>query len=620
VTRQTMPVVAQWALHGKKGDVEGYHILACSTGDLTVRHFEEAIGRFQLGALDTLPQVSVSYLRHGTQPGINYLALAIHWFAEEGQRYADGVLQLDNEGRHTAFTSYFCVPYRGLDAAAITYLDLYEALSDVTLPVVSGPQKKVTIETSAQRPLAIDNLALRVAPLLLTGQPVCVLGAERTSMIERLRFIDGVMALLPYGLRARMTAATWTRATYREHRFRLFFSSSPRASEQPDHVVTWGEPYQVRIPGGPPGDYFDWLTDMVGPLERLPEITTEIGFGPKPALQAYNAAVGALPRPRPTAASQADSGSPPPLAAPRSADFGEDTLMRCAEDARNANLTRIKSDIIQLQNFAKADEIDDSRRMRYRELITRHELLRPNHLVGKQEGRLYDALLALAFGTPLTYDGYCLIEDCLGIQPGEPPHKTLLEAIERDGMTGPVTAGIVYWHLSATDEKKLNKWLVSGAVDAVDLIRLLARDWHSTQHARIICDLTLDYLTKASGRYKPLKVRDTLLKYGFLASALHRRHPDKDQYQISALYQFLKAAYASGIDRTDIIQILAGNTSAPTPALLAAVLMHLSRPGDWQLAHQAYAHGSLTMMKTDPTTTLRLQDRAPAIPRASITA
>ena len=81
---------------------------------------------------------------------------------------------------------------------------------------------------------------MRVAPLLLTGRPVCVLGAEGTSHLERLEFIDTVMGLLPYGFRSRMTAATWTRATNRNHRFRLYFSSAPRADE-PDQVVIWNE-------------------------------------------------------------------------------------------------------------------------------------------------------------------------------------------------------------------------------------------------------------------------------------------------------------------------------------------------------------------------------------------
>ena len=132
------------------------------------------------------------------------------------------------------------MPYKRLADAAIGYLAMHEALRSVTLKVADGPPKEVPIALPKSRIPAADDLAVRVAPLLLR-RPVCVLGAEGTSMLERLEFIDTVMELLPYGFRARMTAATWTRASNRNHRFRLFFSAAPRAGE-PDYVVTWGEP------------------------------------------------------------------------------------------------------------------------------------------------------------------------------------------------------------------------------------------------------------------------------------------------------------------------------------------------------------------------------------------
>ena len=140
-----------------------------------------------------------------------------------------------SQGRPTAYTSYFCLPYHRLADAAIGYLAMYEALHAVTLTVADGPSKEVPIAMPTSRTPTADDLAVRVAPLLLTGQPVCVLGAEGTSMLERLEFIDTVMELLPYGFRARMTAATWTRASNRNHRFRLFFSARRARMSQ----TTW---------------------------------------------------------------------------------------------------------------------------------------------------------------------------------------------------------------------------------------------------------------------------------------------------------------------------------------------------------------------------------------------
>ncbi|HEX5303633.1 MAG TPA: hypothetical protein VFW50_42240 [Streptosporangiaceae bacterium] len=305
MTEGLVQLDAQWALNGKDADGEDYHILACSTGPLSRANFVDAISRFQLGAVAELPQVSVSYARLRDRSGAGYLALAIDELAVGGQR-----LKNDRHGRPITYTSYFCLPYRPLAERAISYHGLYEALRGVTLPQTSGPPLRVTLHAPAARSLVIDPLAMRVASLLLTGQPVCVLGAERTSIAERLGFIDAVMAVLPYGLRAGMTAATWTRATHRAHLFRLFFSSAPRLSSQPDHQVSWGEPDQVVIPPGPASDYLDWLVATVAPFTRLATLTTEIKFGLATGLQVLESAVQESPHPPPAPAGPAAQARP----------------------------------------------------------------------------------------------------------------------------------------------------------------------------------------------------------------------------------------------------------------------------------------------------------------------
>src|SRR6202042_211768 len=118
-----------------------------------------------LGELNTLPQVSVSYARHGLssqpnlrpqhgpnpQPNLSYLALAIHWHAGERECFAEGVSPRDNQGRLIAYTSYFCLPYQRLADAAIGYVAMYEALSAVNLTVADGPPKEVPIALPASR-------------------------------------------------------------------------------------------------------------------------------------------------------------------------------------------------------------------------------------------------------------------------------------------------------------------------------------------------------------------------------------------------------------------------------------------------------------------------------------
>jgi hypothetical protein len=632
MTSRTIPVVAQWALEGKQPDGEDYRILACSTGDLSRRHFADALGRFQLGELNTLPQVSVSYARLATPPGSSYVALAIHWYATEDQRHADGVSERDNQGRPTAYTSYFCLPYQRLAGAAIGYRAMHEALHSVTLSVADGPPIQVPIAMPTSRTPAANDLAVRVAPLLLTGRPVCVLGAEGTSLPERLEFIDTVMELLPYGFRARMTAATWTRTTNRNHRFRLFFSGAPRADE-PDYVVTWGDnPDLVSAPDREAGEYFDWLQDNVGQLAHLTDLTSELGFSPKDTLQALESVLGTRHRLQfrsspgsrvPASRSGQPSGTAP--LPPLQGDIGEETLRYCAEHVELANPTRLRSDIAFLRKFAEG-EIGEDWRARYRDLIAKLHLLRPGFLIDdKYQERLYGALLRMGFGTPLSYEAYCRVENSAGITPGHTPHRELLVAIVKAGMAEPAVSAIVYWHLRKTDQRKVSKWLVSGEVDAVQLIDLLAGDWTYPEHARAVCDLTLEYLKRAPEHYQPQQVRLALSQHGFLARALQLRHPDQDQYQVHALYRFLTAAYPQAaatpgqdLSKRAILQILNGTGAPPTPALLSAVLMLLHRPAAWQLAWNAYVHGSLIMAKFDEQTLTRLRARLPHIDAATV--
>jgi hypothetical protein len=645
VTGRTISVRAQWALHGKVLDDEGYRVIACSNGDLSRANFADALGRFTLGQLASLPQASVSYLQPATRsPGGGYLALAIHWFAGGGQRYADGVGQVDNQGRVTTFTSYFCAPYASLAPQGTTYLDMYRAFSAVTLPVRDGPPQEVSIAQGTQQIPSIDALAMRVAPLLLTGAPVCVLGADETSLDERLRFIDTVMGLLPYGFRARMAAATWTRPTHRNHRFRLFFSSEPRASEKPDQVVYWGEPELASIPGGDAGHYYGWLADKVTPLASLAQMYRELGFGDSADTEALRLVdeIRLWRRPgrsraaapgRDAAAPGRDAAVPGRDAldrrdAPQPAGEGgpeadpvERLLRECDEHVRVLNLSRLRQDLDLLHKGLAAGGIDDVRRRRYRSLITRLELFRPHGPLGKYEGRLYDTLLALAFGGPVGYEAFCLVEDGLRKPPDAalyppsylPLYPPLLEAIDRAGLADSRSKVIVY---ASHDTKKLARWLGSRDVDAFGLISELARGtWRRKEHGRLFCDVTLQYLQDKQGRYSSAEIRRVLVRNGYLARAL--REVGHDQYQVYAITKLLVAAfpedqYPLGLDEKTISEILAETPDAPTPALLAAILRKIPE-AQAPLAWAAYVYGSVARMDLDEATHGALWARLPVI-------
>jgi len=617
VTDRTITVRAQWALHGKALDDEGYRVMACSTGDLSKANFTEVLGRFALGALDKLPQVSVSYLQPATRvSGSGYLALAIHWSAGNGKRYADGVDRVDNQGRPTTFTSYFCAPYASLAPHGINYLDMYKAFGAVTLPVKDGPPREVLITPPTRRVPAVDDLALRVAPLLLTGTPVCVLDADETSLDERLRFIDTVMGLLPYGFRAKMAAATWTRSTNRNHRFRLFFSSEPRSGEKQDHVVSWGAPEQVDIPGKAALYYYQWLTDKVNPLARLTQLNSEAGFGEAADSQALKM-VNELKLWRLERSTAPKSPGKVPVAQPAPPVHRADALTRilaeCAEHVRILNLTRVREDIKLLEDRMRVERITDDLRKRYRVLIAQYGLLKPNPGLQRREGPLYEALLTLAFGEPLTYEGLCQVEDCLGVVRDESIHKPLLEAIVQVGLGDLRTRVLVQ---SDLDPKRLPKFLSTRDSDARALIREVAQgSWHRRWHGRVVCDVMLRYLHEKRGKYATWDIQRELFHNGYLAQAL--RDVGGDQYQVHAITKLLVAAfpadkYPNGLDRTLTTKILAGTPDAPTPALLAAILRKVPA-AEAQTAWAAYIYGSMARMNLDAETHGELSGRLPAI-------
>jgi AraC-like DNA-binding protein len=198
--------------------------------------------------------VTISYLTHGV---VKHLALAIHGFASDAQSPGGELMASDDDGRPVVVTSYYCVPYVPVAEHGFSYQALYKAFTAIPLSPENGSVLPAKLPLPSSPPAApgkgpgIDPLAARTAALLVSGRPVCVLGAQETGMAERLAFVDAVMALLPYGFRARMSAATWTRATNRNHRFRLFFSGARRDAKEPDHVVYWGRPLHHSPPAQP---------------------------------------------------------------------------------------------------------------------------------------------------------------------------------------------------------------------------------------------------------------------------------------------------------------------------------------------------------------------------------
>ena len=580
-------VTAEWARYGKNpGDHEGYRVLACSGGPVSFRGFREAIVRYDLGTPDELPQVAISYLALNAQPDHGYLALAITEYKDSHK---------DATGRPIAYTRYFCAPYRDLAAEGTGYLALYQAFKGIELPWADGDPLLAQVPALPVLALSAGDLAVRVAALLLSDRNVCVVGAWQVSVAERLRFIDSVMSLLPYGMRAKMSAATWTRSTS-QHRFRLFFSDSPRAAldgRESDLVAVWGRPDQTPVPAefGYSQEYMNWLDSALRrPAGMLTDYREVTGFGSASVLRMLERLGVSVPSRRP----QVTLPGPPQGPGEQSQnDHVTRLMLSISERASRGNVSGLKADVTTLRNLAKRqmDQSDrhllESLRGWYRDVIFRNQLLRPQlqGQIGREAGSYDEALLTLAFGLPLSYPGYCQLEDLLGTGSApDPPPAALLNTIRRTGLLhDPRLALIVLWHLG---EKRPKEWSSLGGEGIRYLVNCLAAPWDQEHHARIVCQALVGYLANMPGKHKPAEVREALASHDYLAPVLQAWYGDKPQYQLEVLQTFLTAAFGAKLSEGPIIDVLQRGKHAPTWALLGAVLMMLD-PADPDLADRA---------------------------------
>lgn len=244
-TGHTTVVEADWALWGKEPGDEGYRVLRCSSGTFSTKDFAKLITRCSPGTLENPPQVTFSWFSNPDISDEAYIAIAIHGISDSDTR---GVrtMRYDVAGRSITHVKVFCVRYAALAEKAITYQAMFEGFRDTQL--LAGGLDPINTELPVLPVRGVGGwvheLAKHVAALLLTTRPVCVLGADRIGLMDRLWFIDLVMSLLPYGVRSAMSAATWT--SMKQHEFRLFFSDVPRES---DVAVKWDRPEIMRVDG-----------------------------------------------------------------------------------------------------------------------------------------------------------------------------------------------------------------------------------------------------------------------------------------------------------------------------------------------------------------------------------
>ena len=268
-------VLAGWAIWSKHAATrDDYAVLASSTGPLSTAEFGRVLAHFAPGN----PPAD-----NGTSASLPWVMLSRVGIA--GQTYLGASLQVPTEdvdatGRLISRTSYICVPFNQVARTPVSYRGLWQALMTAQLPYPDGAPVPLAIPGLDPGELARavqefgPNVVATTAALVLSG-PVTITGPEFPDTESRLRFLDAVAALLPYGYRASYTATTWSDTAASEQRFRLVFAH--RARDEASRV-TWGA--AARVPDdGPVRTYLEYLRRVApDPATDVTELTRLIAY------------------------------------------------------------------------------------------------------------------------------------------------------------------------------------------------------------------------------------------------------------------------------------------------------------------------------------------------------
>jgi hypothetical protein len=533
-------VVAEWALWGRDDVDPEYRVLRCSAGALTAGDFREIITRYASGVKEQLPQYTVCWVpdMDGRE---RFLGVAIHELADADPRLSGGRSRTAR-GRATEYVRLFCVRYNELAVHGVTYAELVEGVRGCQLADGSTAPIVVALPAEARSSgiaTADRELAEQVATLLLTSAPVCVVDAGEVSAAQRLAFIDLVMSLLPYGLRASMSASTWASPTVQGLKLRLFFSDARRDDERTRHVL-WGNPGQPGLSAEAESarQYLSWLrragADAAAVLVRE---TSPVRFSP----EEIRHIVATLP---------ADSS----LA---------DIMEELAEGMRHSDRIVIKEVVGRLKRFRRGTP--PVGRDAIRELIDRYKLLRHhNGLHPSAEASVYRALLRLALRVPLTYAGYCWIEECVG----GPPHRTL-----RAEMMRLHCDSYLPWILTCkadpdVDDTALMRLLHDQGFPPDDLLNELeqAKETVRPEHWATVYDFAVRYL-----RGYAADPRTELVRRGYLAELLRFAFPRDRNAQETRLDDTIGFVFGQQLSDAQVTELFRDIGSRSTPALEAVV-------------------------------------------------
>jgi hypothetical protein len=427
-------------------------------------------------------------------------------------------------------------------------------VADIPLVKGAGPADLIPVElpaglepvvpSDAERQLAED-----VALALLTGSPVCVLDADGVAAEQRLAFIDLVLSLLPFGLRATLSASTWASTTLQDLKLRLYFSNAPHEDRGRTSHVSWSRPGCVRIPEGHSAArlYQEWLREAgPGAIGELTYAIAPIRFTEADELRM----LASLPNDKTIA----------------------ETLEELSDKLRAVDQPAVSAIVKRLKRYLASGQSPADRVACRSLMLKKYRLFREHAKIhGNVKASVYRTLLSLGFEKPLSYAAYCEIEDSVGGKLGWPLRKVLLEARTNvlpyvlAGLAGP---GLGYVQLRDT---------VAQNMRAVGLLDILEREIDAVRprHREALIDFTLRYLTGSAypnGQWQTAEdPRTALFSRGYLTGLLNRAFPKDQAGQRSRLAGILSYVYGERLGPRQIRHIFEAPLLYPGPALEATV-------------------------------------------------
>lgn len=557
-------VLAEWALWGKAPGDPNYGVLRCSQGNFRPGDFGEIITRYTSGAKDSLPQYTVCWIPDEDGPD-GYMGVAIQELADPDPRASGGRVRA-SRGREIEYVRLFCVRYRDMAKHRADYAELVESVRDC--PLTTGPASPIEIElVDRKSPLLPVRdrvpgdfaLAKDVATLLLTTRPICVLGAELTTAEDRLRFIDAVMSLLPYGLRAALSASTWASATARDLKLRLFFASSERDDGGMTAYVSWGHPVRLdnfTAQSMPLRHYVNWLErNGAGVTGELAAQADPVRFESEEIRQM----VANLPKDWPV----------------------RDVLEELADGVRHNRLPVVEAAVRRLEN-RMAGPLTAAEKAEYRQTVKRLGLLKAHpKLADRTSAGVYGVLLDLIFGPELKYENYCRVEEWTGGPPCGLLGQTMLTRQFSSYLpwmltmsATQLTAGEVMDHLRRQG--------VPAAGPITEFQRYAAAT--RPEHRQAGYDLTVGYLRAYAANPKA-----ELAARGYLAETLETAFPHDQRAQRTRLTSTLVFVYDGMLSQQAIAEIHDQLGVRPTAAMAAVVAdLTIRAPGRFRKFREGF--------------------------------